>query len=218
MWGGLDVPHDDYNPEAARKMLASLGCADRNGDGTLEDTAGHPVEFTLFVSTSSAAMIAMANFIRDDLAQVGVKVTLTPMEFNSVSAAVNQNHQYDAVLMGYTRGRPEQPPIRLWQSTGLHPWQRPLAQPLSLDQQRIDELARQILGSTDYDARKRWLLELETIVNKQAWVIWLPVSVRVKPVRNGFGNVHPSVLSNSATGILWNADEIFVKANRQTTN
>jgi len=36
------------------------------------------------------------------------------------------------------------------------------------------------------------------------------LSERLKPVRNGFGNIHPSVLSTSATGILWNAEEIFV--------
>ena len=218
LWGALDVPHDDHAPEGARTLFESLRLSDRDGDGTVEDSAGHPVAFTLNVSSGSPAVVAMGNFIRDDLAKVGVKVTLAPMDFNSLSAAVNQSHQYDAVLMGYTRGRPEQPSTRLWTSTGLHPWQKPLAQPLSPEQQRVDELARQIVGSTDYEARKRWLLELETIVNKQAWVIWLPVPIRVKPVRNGFGNVHPSVLSPSAAGILWNAEEIFVKVQARGTH
>jgi len=218
LWGALDVPHDDYNPDAARKLLASLGWADRNGDGTLEDTTGHPVAFTLSVSTNSPVAVASANFIRDDLGKVGVKVTLAPMEFNTMIASVNQNHQYDAVLMAFSRGSPEVPSVRLWQSTGLHPWQRPLAQPLSPEQRRVDELARQIVGSTDNEARKRWLLELDTIVNQQAWVIWVPVAVGAKPVRNGFGNMHPSGLSNSASGVLWNAEEIFVRPQARATN
>jgi peptide/nickel transport system substrate-binding protein len=212
------VPHDDYNPDGARKLLASLGWADKDGDGTLEDTGGHPVAFTLSVSTNSAAVVAMGNFIRDDLAKIGVQMTLAPMDFNTLSASVEQTHQYDAVVMGFSRGRPEVPSVRFWQSTGRHPWQRPLAQPLSAEHQRVDELARQIIGSTDYGARRGWLLELETIVNQQAWVIWLPVTVGAKPVRNGFGNVHPSILSNSASGILWNSEEIFVSAQGMATN
>ena len=218
LWGRPDVPHDDYNPDAARKLLASLGFTDRDRDGTLEDAEGHPVSFTLNVSTNSAAVVATGNFIRDDLDKVGIKVTLAPIDFNSLTASVNQNHQYDAVVMGLSAGRPEVPSVRVWQSTGLHPWQRPLAQPLSPEQQRVDELARQIVGSTDYEARKRWLLELDTIVNQQAWVIWLPVTIVAKPVRNGFGNVHPTVLSNSASAIIWNAEEFFVKPQGRATN
>jgi len=90
MWGGLDVPHDDYNPDGARRLLASLGWRDQNGDGTLEDTAGHPVGFALSVGTGNPAVAATANFIRDDLAKVGLKVTLALMDFNTVSASVNQ--------------------------------------------------------------------------------------------------------------------------------
>jgi peptide/nickel transport system substrate-binding protein len=217
-WGRPDVPHDDYDPEAARKLLASLGLKDRDQDGTLEDVNGHPVSFTLNVSTNGATVVAMGNFIRDDLDKVGIKVTLAPIDFNSLSAGVTQNHQYDAVVMGFSGGRPEVPSVRMWQSGGLHPWQRPLAQPLSPEQQRVDDLARQIVGSTDDEARKRWLLELDTIVNQQAWVIWLPVTVAAKPVRNGFGNVHPSVLSNSASAIVWTAEEIFVKPQGRPTN
>jgi peptide/nickel transport system substrate-binding protein len=145
LWGALDVPHDDFDPEAALRLLHSIGFTDRTGDGTLEDSAGNPVAFTLTTSTNSAATVATANFIRD-------------------------------------------------------------------------ELARLIVGSFDDNTRKQWLLELETLVNRQALVVWLPVPVRSKPVRNGFGNLHPSVLSNTATGILWNAEEIFVSSHARPTN
>jgi peptide/nickel transport system substrate-binding protein len=217
IWYDPTVPHDDYDPEQARRLLASLGWADRNGDGTLEDTAGHEVSFSLSTSASNAIRVAMSNFIRDDLAKVGIKVNLAPMEFNTLSASVNQSYQYDAVIIGYTRSRPD-PQVRFWQSTGLHPWQKRRTGPLSPEHARVDTLARQILGTRDLDQRKAALHEMATIINSQAWVIWMPVQVNSSPIRNRFGNLRPSGISSTASAVVWNAEEIFVKSKSRPTD
>ena len=89
------------------------------------------------------------------------------MEFNTLSAAVNQSHAYDAVIMGFTRGRPDPFP-RFWRSDGIHPFQRSVVGPISPEQARADELAARIIGSNDDDKRESWMRELQNLINEQA--------------------------------------------------
>jgi hypothetical protein len=45
-------------------------------------------------------------------------------------------------------------------------------------------------------------------VDDQCWVIWLPAMKIKLPVRNRFGNVHPTILPQR---LLWNIETVFVK-------
>jgi peptide/nickel transport system substrate-binding protein len=215
-WHVPDIPHEDYNPERARRLLASLGWRDRDGDDVLEDTDGHTVSFSLTTSTGVTTSVGMANFVRDDLAKIGMRVTLNAVEFNTLSNNLDTK-KYDAIAMGFSRGTLD-PPARFFRSDGRHPWQKQIRPPLSREQQRVDELAALILGDTNVDRRKAWFRELNTIVNEQAWVIWMPVQVMRTPLRNRFGNLRPSSLSSSASSVLWNAEEFFVAPQAQATH
>lgn len=208
LWGGLDVPHDDFDLATAQEMLTSLRMIDRDGDGIIEDAEGHPVTFSLAMGAGNQIGVANANFIRDDLSKVGIKVTLSPLEFNTLMTNVRSG-AFDAVTQSFLRGRATDPPVGIFRSTGAHSWEKPVRPPLSAAQARVDELSGLILGSTDHHKRREWLKELNTIVNDQAWVIWLPVATMSAPVKSHFGNVRPTSLSTAATNVIWNADEIF---------
>ena len=97
LWHTPDLVHDDYNPAEAKRLLAGLGWRDRNGDGTLEDGAGQPVAFSLKTNSNNLLRVAMANFIRDDLAKVGIRVTLATIDFNTL---VDQHRQRLPVRRG----------------------------------------------------------------------------------------------------------------------
>ncbi|HYM81933.1 MAG TPA: hypothetical protein VEY91_11075, partial [Candidatus Limnocylindria bacterium] len=56
--------------------------------------------------------------------------------------------------------------------------------------------------------RKRTWAEIQKLVNDEAFVIWLPSLIAKLPVRNGFGNLEPSVIPHR---ILWNIDRVFAK-------
>ena len=99
-WYMPDVVHDDYDPAEAKRLLAGLGWSDRDGDGTIEDTGGHPVAFTLKTNSNNSLRVAMANFIRDDLAKIGIRVTSSVVDFNTLITSVNRDYQYDAVILG----------------------------------------------------------------------------------------------------------------------
>ena len=62
--------------------------------------------------------VAMANFIKDDLAKVGIRVTLRPVDFNTLITNLRKDFQYEAILLGLqtrraarSRQRPERLPI-----------------------------------------------------------------------------------------------------------
>ena len=217
-WSLPDVPHADYDPAEAKRLLASVGMIDRDGDGTVEDAAGHPVRFSLQLQ-SNPLRVAMANFIRDDLAKVGLQVTLAPLELNTLTAHIDSDFQYDAVLVSRGTRRPD-PALAagFWRSDGTAPWHPRQRRPDSPEQARVDALMDQIVASPDVTSRQRWWRELHTIANEQAWAIWLPVENVTVAVRSHFGNVRPSGLGAGSTAIVWNAEEIFVKPQARETN
>ena len=99
----------DYNVAESKRLLASIGFKDGNGDGVLEDTRGNPVSFQLKTNADNTMRVATANFIRDDLAKVGIRVILTPIDFNSLITNLRSDLQYEAILLGSQSGVPPDP-------------------------------------------------------------------------------------------------------------
>jgi len=215
VWSSPDLFHDDYNLAESKRLLASVGWKDRDGDGVIEDTQGHPISFTLKTNSSNALRIAMGNFIKDDLAKVGIRVALVPAEFNTVIANLRSDFQYDAILLGLQGGVPPTPANgqNVLRSSGeTHQWFIKQQKPATSQEARIDQLLDEIITNLDLEAEKRAWKEIETIMNQQAWFIWLPIRDYQLPISNRFGNLQPSVLAHR---VLWNAERIYLKpANR----
>jgi peptide/nickel transport system substrate-binding protein len=211
IWHNPDLVHDDYNPEESKKLLASLGWKDTNGDGVIEDTRGNPVSFTLKTNSSNTLRIGMANFIKDDLAKVGIRVTLAPVEFNTLITNVRSDFQYDAMLLGLQSSIPPDPTMmqNFWRSSGLtHNWFPSQVKPDTPEEARIDQLMDLIASTQDLATRKKAYGEVETIANEQGWLVWLPIRQQKLPVSNRFGNVQPSILAHR---ILWNIEGVYAK-------
>ncbi len=64
------------------RLLARLGFRDRDGDGVIEDSKGNPVRFTLKTNAGNVR-VQMANFVRDDLARVGIQCSVAAVDFNT---------------------------------------------------------------------------------------------------------------------------------------
>ena len=46
----------------------------------------------------------MAGLIQDDLKQVGMRVNVSPAEFNSIVTRLDSTHDWECVLIGFTAG------------------------------------------------------------------------------------------------------------------
>ena len=211
VWHTPDLVRFDYNPAEAKKLLAGMGWKDGNGDGILEDARGNPVTFSLKTNSSNTTRIAMLNFIKADLAKVGINVITSPVDFNTLITNLRSDFQYDAMLLGLQSGVPPDPTMmqNVWRSSGLtHSWFLAQAKPDTPQEARIDQLMDVILSTHDMAERKKAYREVETIANEMAWLTWLPVREQKIPVSNRFGNLQPSILRHR---IIWNSASIYLK-------
>jgi peptide/nickel transport system substrate-binding protein len=211
VWFTPGLPHDDYNVAESKRLLASIGFNDGNGDGVIEDTRGNPVSFQLKTNADNTMRVASANFIRDDLAKVGIRVVLSPMDFNSVITNLRSDLQYEAILLGSQSGVPPDPANaqNLLRSSGIsHYFFVRQQKPGTTEEARIDRLLDRFVTTLDVTERQTIWKEIQTIWNEQAWLVWLPILNVKLPISDRFGNVQPSVMAHR---ILWNIERVFVK-------
>ena len=211
VWHSPDLVKYDYNPAEAKRLLASLGWKDTNGDGVIEDARGNAVTFSMKTNSSNTMRIAMMNFIKEDLAKVGINVITSPIDFNTLITNLRSDFQYEAILLGLQSGVPPDPTMmqNFWRSSGpTHMWFIGQQKPDTPQEARIDQLMNAIRATHDLETRKTAYKEVETIHNEMSWEIWLPSRIQKIPVSNGFGNIQPSILRHR---ILWNSYYIYVK-------
>ena len=210
-WHTPDLVHYDYNVAESRRLLASIGLKDANGDGVLEDAKGNVVGFQLKTNADNVMRVATANFIKDDLAKVGIRVTLTPMDFNSIITNIRNDLQYEAVLLGTQSGVPPDPANaqNLLRSSGIsHYWFVRQQKPASPEEAEIDRLVNQLVASLDLAERKAIWKQIQNLWNEQAWTIWLPILNVKIPMSNRFANAQPSIMAHR---LIWNIDRVYVK-------
>lgn len=209
LWYDSTLVGMDDDPEGAERLLEGLGMRDRDGDGVREDAAGHDVAFDIATNTDNPWRKEMVNLIREDLAKVGLRATLAPLDFNTLMTRYRNDFQYDAILLGQGSAVPADPGMgqNVWRSSGAtHYWRVRSPRPATPGEARVDELMQRIVYTRDMAARRADWGELMRIVNDECWLVWLPVMDLKIPVRAKFGNVAPSPMPHR---ILWNSERIF---------
>ncbi|HVP15163.1 MAG TPA: ABC transporter substrate-binding protein [Terriglobales bacterium] len=204
------VSGPDYDPAGARRLLARLGFRDRDGDHVLEDADGHPVRFTLKTNSSTARM-QMANFVRDDLAKVGIACTVSVIDYTVMINNMREDFDYDAILAGLTGAVPPDPGMagNFYRSGAIsHFWNIRQPKPETRAEARLDSLFDALLEPRSLAERRRISAEMDRIIVDQCWVIWLPTMKVKLPVRNRFGNLHPTIVPQR---LLWNIETVFVR-------
>lgn len=212
-WFDSTITAADHDPAQANALLDGLGLVDRNGDGVREDAEGRPVSFTLMYNGDNKLRASMATLMQDDLKKVGIKLTPSGIDFNTLVSKLRTDQDYDACLLGLGSAVPSDPGMggNFWKSTGAtHYWsmKQPEGRPDTPAEARINEAFQRNVTTMDLAGRQAAYREMSQTLNDQAFLIWLPTVIMKLPVSSRFGNVHPSPMPHR---ILWNADAIFVK-------
>ena len=212
-WYDSTLTAADHDPEQAKKLLDGMGLVDRNGDGVREDAHGHSVAFTVVYNGDNKLRASMATLIQDDLAKVGIKLTPSGLDFNTLVSKTRTDQDYDACLLGLGSAVPADPGMggNFWKSTGAtHYWsmKQPDGKPDTEAEARINESFQRNVETIDLAGRKAAYHEMSQTLNDEAFLVWLPTLMMKLPISSRFGNVHPSPMPHR---ILWNADAIFVK-------
>ncbi|MDG5814228.1 ABC transporter substrate-binding protein [Chitinispirillales bacterium ANBcel5] len=204
-----DVDKYPFNREKALQILESEGFSDQNGDGILQDKDGNPVEFTFVTNSGNTDRIRIAEIIRRDLQDLGMRVHFQQVEFNSlIQRTNNPPYNWDAILLGLTGGDEPHFGRNVWHSSGtLHMWYPRQSKPSTDWEARIDSIYNEAVQILDPDERKVLYDEWQRIAARKQPFIYTVLPERILCLQNRFGNINPSTNG----GILHNLEYIYVK-------
>jgi len=203
-----NVKKYNYNLNEARSILAEAGFIDRDHNGTIEDPQGHEVEFNIVTNADNTERLDIASIIRHDLEELGMKVQLQPLEFNTLVGKLTSTFDWGAIVLGLTGGIEPHFGKNVWTSDGqLHMWNPQQEKPATDWEKRIDDLFTLGVQELNEDKRKVIYDEYQDIVSERLPVIYTVLSARLAAVRNKFGNLKPT----NYGGVFHNIDEIYIK-------
>lgn len=179
--------------------------------GQLYDNENNKVEFTLYTNAGQTEREAVGVMIKQDLADLGIKVNFKPIEFNSLVNKLTNTLDWETTIMGLT-GSPLEPHSgkNVWNSNGpLHLFNKRLNNEKdTLDwEKELDEIYEKGALELSFSNRKKLYDKYQSIIYEQKPIIYLYSPLQIIAIRKKFGNIFPSPLG----GITHNLDEIFIK-------
>ena len=170
-WPGL--PQIPYDPAAARRLLASIGLTDRNGDGLLEDAQGRPARFTLLTQKGRPNLERGVAVIRDELKKIGLTVDVVTLD---ATAVIDQllHARYEAIYFNADKSDldPGTNPD-FWFSVGsAHMWNLEEKTPVTDWERQIDGLMARQIASADQAARKTLYNEVQKIFSDHEPIVY----------------------------------------------
>jgi peptide/nickel transport system substrate-binding protein len=113
-----EVPVIQYDPEGAKRLLASVGWLDTNGDGIL-DKGGKPLRFEMSVVGGNVASNPFAQLFQSELKKIGVDMQIVPLDPGAFMDRVFNGH-YQAAYLSWDLN-PDPDPFALYHSSQVPP-------------------------------------------------------------------------------------------------
>lgn len=207
-----DITTYDFDTAKAKGILAAGGYRDRNGDGFLEDSTGHTVEFTITITGGVDFLKKIYEIVRKDLQNIGMKVSLNFVEFNTLIDKTDNTFDWDVV--GFSRGTSTDPHFakESWRYGSTHYFTNPgQTTPSTLWEARIAEIFEK--GACEMDTANRRVLyrEWQAIVQDQCVMTYLPTREVILGVNSRIGNVHLTKYLARIEDLLYNVEELYIK-------
>jgi peptide/nickel transport system substrate-binding protein len=206
-WHNPNTQTYPYDPAKARALLQEAGFRWRP-DGSLEDAEGHAVEFELLASEGSQTNLGVATTLMENLRVLGIKVTLTLLDFGTLVSRITNTFDYEAAMMGFTGGGDPSGGKAIYRSDGrLHSWYPEQLQPATAWEARIDTLMDEQERTLDESKRIALFYEIQAIFSEQLPLIFLVTPEAYAGIKNRWQNVRVPPMDS----ILWNIDELWLK-------
>ena len=162
VWANPDLPKIGYNLAQAASLLQEAGFTKRGAADAPElvDAQGNRVEFSLLVPTENEPRKLMAAVIQEDLAKLGIKMQVVPIEFAAVTNAWTKSFDYEAILLGLsvTDLEPSTYANLLLSSGDAHQWRPNQKSPATEWETKVDQLFAEQARESDPGKRKAQFL------------------------------------------------------------
>ena len=207
-WFLPDLPHADFNPDEARRLLVSVGLADRDGDGLLENDTGGQARFSILTGRGNSIRDRTLSVIQEQLRQVGLTVDIVSLEVGAMverwAAREYDTMYFHVVFDSFDPARN----LEFWLSSGsFHFWNPRQAKPATAWEARIDDLMRQQSMILEPVERRNLFAEAQRTLAEHLPVLYFAAPRLTYAMNARVHGATPSVLQ---PGILWNAEVLSV--------
>lgn len=211
-WFNTSLAAPTHDPQRALQILSRAGF--RLEDGTLKDSGGHVVEFTVITNSGNTAREKMAAMIQQDLSQIGISMKVVTLDFPSLIERITRTFEYDACILGLVNtGLDPNSQLTVWLSSGEnHQWNPNQKSPATAWETEIDKLMREQASNANAEFRKARFDKLQEIVTEQQPFIYLVNEDVLSAVSSDVIGASPAVLSPQA---FWNIESLRLKPSRE---
>jgi peptide/nickel transport system substrate-binding protein len=209
-WYSTDVPTYAHDPARARRLLATIGMTDKNGDGQLEDESGAPVRFSVLVQKDATIRERTVSLLQEQLRRLGIAIDVVGMDLGSIGKRW-MTGDYDSIFHGFQVSATD-PAMTLdfWLSSGSsHFWNPGQANPATPWEASIDDLMRKQSSSTDMAERQRLFVEVQRVFAEHVPALYFvapKVTIALSP------RVMNAAPAPQVPQLLWSADTLAVSA------
>lgn len=204
----------DPDIHEAKALLKKSGFT-WDSQGILHDKQGNVVEFNLYTNSGNTEREAVGVNLKQDLAQLGMKVNFKPIDFNVLIGNLKDG-TWEAMVMGLT-GSPLDPHsgANVWKSDGsIHMFnQRQIeaGKPTNINdrfpwEKKLDALVEKGSQTFNEEERHQVYNELQQVIYEQAPFIYLYSPLNIIAVRDRIQNFDPTPLE-----AFHNTEEIWIK-------
>ncbi len=205
IWHNVNLQYPHESVADANRTLASSGFH-RSGN-QLYDSKGHAVKFSILTNSGNAARQKMAAMIQQDLAVIGMQVTIVALDFPALIERLMHKQDYEACLLGLSNVDSEPSSMmNMWiSSSPNHQWNPSEAKPATEWEAEIDRQMHVLASSNSTRARKLAVDRVQQIVADQQPFIYLVYPNALQAISPQLRGVQPSIL---APGPVWNIESI----------
>jgi peptide/nickel transport system substrate-binding protein len=152
----------------------------------------------------------MAAVIQEDLAKLGIKMQVVPVEFSAVTNSWTRTYEYEAILLGLsvTDLEPSTYANLMLSSGDAHQWRPNQKSPATEWEKKVDQLFAEQASQSDPGKRKSKFYEIQRIMADESPVITIVARHVVSAASSHVGNFSPSPLFPYS---MWNAEELCIK-------
>jgi peptide/nickel transport system substrate-binding protein len=165
------------------------------------------VKFSILTNSGNATRLKMAALIQQDLAKLGMQVTVVPLDFPALIERLMRTQDYEACLLGLENVDPEpNAMMNVWlSSSSNHQWNPSEKTPASPGEAEIDRAMNQQGSSLQLADRKRAVDRVQQIVADQQPFIYLVYPNALYAISPRLQGVQPAVLQ---PGLVWNIEHL----------
>jgi peptide/nickel transport system substrate-binding protein len=205
VWHDNELTYPHESAADANRMLSASGFH-RSGN-QLYDSAGHPVKFSILTNAGNPSRQKMAALIQQDLAALGMQVTIVTLDFPALIERLMKKQDYEACLLGLSNAEPDPSSMmNMWLSSSPnHQWNPSEKTPATEWEAEIDRLMQLQASSPLQRDRKAAVDRVQQIVADQQPFIYLVYPNVLQAISPQLRGVQAAILS---PGPVWNVESI----------